>query len=199
MGWSSVTSTPMVTAMWERCTTSWDLGVAERATREARGDQPALYAVTYPFLLWANITYYSVTLLLWLVMKNRKTGFKDVLRPVMIAYNAICVLLAGAVVFGIAHHKLFIDQGKFVCNEEQHTARFSDEEQANARNLSFYYWLFYIQKFWEFADTWFFILRRSFRQVTFLHLFHHSSITLVARFPIAEIRSYAAFHRVLYT
>ena len=124
MGWGSGSHQPMLTSMWERCTASWDLGVAERATRESRGDQPALPFVTYDFLLWANVTYYSVTLVLWLVMRQREKGFKDVLRPVMILYNAICVLLAGAVVFGIAHHKLFVDQGKFVCNEEQHTTRF---------------------------------------------------------------------------
>jgi len=29
-------------------------------------------------------------------------------------------------------------------------------------------------------DTWFFILRKSFRQLTFLHIFHHASITIVA-------------------
>jgi GNS1/SUR4 family len=39
--------------------------------------------------------------------------------------------------------------------------------------------LFYLQKYLEFFDTWFFILRKSSRQVTFLHLFHHSSITIV--------------------
>jgi elongation of very long chain fatty acids protein 4 len=38
---------------------------------------------------------------------------------------------------------------------------------------------FYLQKYFEFLDTWFFVLRKSSRQVTFLHLFHHSSITVV--------------------
>jgi len=41
------------------------------------------------------------------------------------------------------------------------------------------FWVFFAQKFWEFLDTWFFLLRKSFRQVTFLHVFHHCSITLV--------------------
>ena len=39
--------------------------------------------------------------------------------------------------------------------------------------------IFYLQKYLEFWDTWFFLFRKSFRQVTFLHLFHHSSITVV--------------------
>jgi len=39
--------------------------------------------------------------------------------------------------------------------------------------------MFFAQKFWEFIDTWIFILRKSFRQVTLLHIYHHSSITFI--------------------
>lgn len=45
--------------------------------------------------------------------------------------------------------------------------------------LAWLFWVFYAQKFWEFLDTWIFVLRCSFRQVTVLHLFHHSSIAVV--------------------
>lgn len=48
-------------------------------------------------------------------------------------------------------------------------------------------YVFFLQKFWEFLDTWIFILRKSFRQVTFLHLYHHSSITLVTASFIFDI------------
>lgn len=47
------------------------------------------------------------------------------------------------------------------------------------RSLGWAIWLFYIQKYWEFLDTWFFLLRGSLRQVSFLHVYHHSSITFV--------------------
>lgn len=40
---------------------------------------------------------------------------------------------------------------------------------------------YYAQKFLEFGDTVFFVLRKSFRQLTGLHLYHHVSITLVVR------------------
>lgn len=36
-----------------------------------------------------------------------------------------------------------------------------------------------LPQYFEYLDTYFFILRRSFRQVTFLHLFHHASITVI--------------------
>lgn len=38
---------------------------------------------------------------------------------------------------------------------------------------------YYAQKFLEYGDTLFFVLRKSFRQLTVLHLYHHVSITLV--------------------
>ncbi len=34
-------------------------------------------------------------------------------------------------------------------------------------------WIFYISKFIELLDTLFFILRKKFNQITFLHVFHH--------------------------
>eukprot|EP00656_Telonema_subtile_P006214 TRINITY_DN12850_c0_g1_i3.p1 TRINITY_DN12850_c0_g1~~TRINITY_DN12850_c0_g1_i3.p1 ORF type:complete len:301 (-),score=60.90 TRINITY_DN12850_c0_g1_i3:243-1145(-) len=72
------------------------------------------------------------------------------------------------VVVGIGWYK-YNHPGTFMCNPlpEQ------DSE------LTWLFWVFYAQKYWEFLDTWVFILRCSFRQVSVLHLFHHSSITVV--------------------
>jgi elongation of very long chain fatty acids protein 4 len=55
----------------------------------------------------------------------------------------------------------------------------SPEDNGNAAFVAHVFWVFYAQKFWEFFDTFFFILRKSFRQVTFLHIFHHCSINVV--------------------
>merc|ERR1740121_2778641 len=55
----------------------------------------------------------------------------------------------------------------------------SSDDNGHASFLAHVFWVFYAQKFWEFFDTWFFILRKSFRQVTFLHIFHHASINIV--------------------
>ncbi|XP_012942167.1 elongation of very long chain fatty acids protein 7 [Aplysia californica] len=37
-------------------------------------------------------------------------------------------------------------------------------------------WVYYISKYIETADTVFFILRKKFNQITFLHVFHHSTM-----------------------
>merc|ERR1740121_3463740 len=55
----------------------------------------------------------------------------------------------------------------------------SSDDNGHASFMAHVYWVFYAQKFWEFFDTWFFIMRKSFRQVTFLHVFHHCSINIV--------------------
>ncbi|XP_059146320.1 elongation of very long chain fatty acids protein 7-like, partial [Physella acuta] len=40
-------------------------------------------------------------------------------------------------------------------------------------------WLFCISKYIEFLDTVFFILRKKHNQVTFLHVYHHTSMALI--------------------
>merc|ERR1719238_925444 len=70
-----------------------------------------------------------------------------------------------------------LDGRKFVCNTTITPGDKSDS--GNAAFLAHVFWVFFAQKFWEFLDTWFFLLRMSFRQVTFLHVFHHCSINIV--------------------
>lgn len=145
-----------------------------QAQRIAAGTQPDLPYATPEFLLGSNVAYIIITTVLYNWMKGRKQGFY--LKPIIAVYNAICVFLAGYVVYGLAVAK-WENPETFVCTN-------GCRSDSRCQKLAHFFWVFYIQKFWEFADTWFFILRRSFRQVTFLHLFHHSSITLVVGFII---------------
>lgn len=45
--------------------------------------------------------------------------------------------------------------------------------------LSRILWIFYVSKLPEFIDTWIMLLRGSLRQVTFLHVYHHSSVFVI--------------------
>jgi len=136
--------------------------------REMAGLQPDLSYANLDFLLKANLIYFSVTFILYQVMKRRETGFR--LTGIIAAYNVACVFLAGYVVVGMTYQWTVYGLPKFVCNTEDTNER--------GFKMAHLFYVFYLQKFFEFCDTWFFILRRSFRQVTFLHVFHHSSITL---------------------
>lgn len=153
---------------YERGLTSWNEAWIDYEARVEQGIQPSLPGVDTKTMVAGNLAYLMICALLYLVMSQRKEGFR--LKSVIVVYNAICVLLAGYVVVGILLYKLETP-GSFACNPLDTSKR--------GQQMAFIFWVFYAQKYWEFLDTWFYILRRSFRQVTFLHLFHHSSITLV--------------------
>jgi len=144
------------------------LGQQRVANSTSLGIQPELpYTDNYSIMI-GNGIYFGVSLVLYLIMSKRKEPFQ--LKSIIAVYNVICVFLAGTVVYGIVKYKL-VHPGTFACN--------ALDESPAGRELGWYIWLFYIQKYWEFFDTWFFLLRKSFRQITFLHMFHHSSITFV--------------------
>lgn len=153
---------------FSRFNTSWQEAMIMYEDRQERGLQPPLPGADLQTMVWGNVMYLTVCGVLYLTMLNRKEGLN--LKPVIVCYNIICVVLAGYVVVGIILFKLDTP-GTFACNPLLTNAKGQD--------MAFIFWVFYAQKYWEFCDTWFYILRKSFRQVTFLHLFHHSSITLV--------------------
>ena len=96
-----------------------------------------------------------------------KTAFN--LRWLLSVYDAVNVIIAAYIACVTLNYKL-THRGLLLCNPIQ----YGEEGDRIARVFA----LFYFQKYFEFFDTWFFLLRKSFRQVTFLHLFHHSSITV---------------------
>lgn len=153
----------------QRVVESWNTQQEALAARIAEKTQPDfLYGANLPFLVAANAAYLFIALVLYLWMQKREKRFE--LKPVLLFYNLSCVLLAGYVVWGIVVAKLE-NPGSFACNAVVRTK--------DGDFLAWVFWVFFAQKFWEFLDTFFFILRKSFRQVTFLHIFHHCSINIV--------------------
>eukprot|EP00601_Ochromonadales_sp_CCMP2298_P009380 CAMPEP_0173263364 /NCGR_PEP_ID=MMETSP1142-20121109/27323_1 /TAXON_ID=483371 /ORGANISM="non described non described, Strain CCMP2298" /LENGTH=361 /DNA_ID=CAMNT_0014198673 /DNA_START=243 /DNA_END=1324 /DNA_ORIENTATION=- len=126
------------------------------------------YEVQNGFLCAANLFYLCVTLVLFTYMKKRPNGYR--LRWVLVIYDAVNVLLASYIAFRTLQYKIH-HGGLLLCNPLMN--------DVEGYRISRVFLLFYLQKYFEFLDTWFFILRKSSRQVTFLHLFHHSSITVV--------------------
>jgi elongation of very long chain fatty acids protein 4 len=47
-------------------------------------------------------------------------------------------------------------------------------------------WLFYISKLPEFMDTFLMMLKQNYRQVSFLHLYHHSTVFLIWFFVVTK-------------
>jgi len=138
---------------------------------------------------------------LWLgpaVMKNRRPFD---LRWLMVPYNAALV---------IANFFIFLEYAKIRWNGGSEiscsTLEFSDHPYTY--RLAEVTWWFYISKFIELSDTIFFVLRKKERQLSRLHLIHHSSVPLLmwgmlrtepggynAVFPIAN----SFVHVLMYT
>ena len=120
-------------------------------------------------IVYANVFYFVVCLFLYVAMKQRSKPFQ--IYNLIQVYNLLCVFLAGYVVHGIIQHK-WLAPGTFACNS-------MDVASDEGKKLAFVMWVYYAQKYFEFFDTFFFLLKQSWRQISFLHLYHHSSITFV--------------------
>ena len=125
-----------------------------------------------PSIAVANVAYLLVVFAIVRLVKSNGSMSDRIMKPFMLFYNASCVVLAGAVVFGIVQYKLTVKLGTFACNSP-------DLGTPAGETLAWYIWLYYAQKFWEYLDTVIFAMRGSFRQLSFLHVYHHVSITFV--------------------
>ncbi|XP_015911125.1 very long chain fatty acid elongase 4 [Parasteatoda tepidariorum] len=97
------------------------------------------------------------------------------LNSLLIAFNISIVVWNAYVSFNIAN--IIYDSAKNgkLCNL-----------MTNEVNMKYYVnkaykfvWLFYISKYVDLLDTIFFVLRKKHRQISFLHVFHHSTVILL--------------------
>lgn len=59
-------------------------------------------------------------------------------------------------------------------------------------------WLFFISRFIEFSDTAFFILRKKFSNVSFLHVFHHGALPCMWWFGVKYVPGgFGTFHAMI--
>lgn len=164
-----------LTDAWSRSTVSFARAMEEYHVRVQDGLQPQVpwldfynVYVQYNFVCWANIIYLLLTMALYMYMRKQSVGFR--LRWVLVTYDAINVAAMTYVTIEILLYK-YRHGNMLICN--------TLNNDADGHRLARIFVLFYAQKYFEFLDTWLFLLRKSFRQVTFLHLIYHSSITVV--------------------
>lgn len=162
-----------------RALKSYQQTMSNYNARVAAQTQPStpfinLFSINHQIVLLTvtNTLYLFITLILYNFMKSRSKGIR--MRWFLLCYDGLNVLLAGYIFFSTIQFKLSRGGGMLLCNPISH------EPEALVILPTFI--LFYIQKFIEFFDTWLFILRKSAKQITFLHLFHHASITIVVGF-----------------
>jgi len=89
-------------------------------------------------------------------------------KNIQLVYNlAQCILCAYMIYITVME---FIKEGySFSCNT------YDPKRTGMARAT----WLFYLSKIFDFCDTFFIVARKKWRQLSFLHVYHHLSIFLV--------------------
>ncbi|CAG4936663.1 unnamed protein product [Colias eurytheme] len=124
-----------------------------------------------PYLGISMLALYLVFVFKWgpQWMKNRKP-FN--LERTLIVYNAIQVV-ACAYLF-IAGVRIWTSKYKWICEPVDPT---NSESALAMANLVYYYFLL---KIIDLMDTIFFVLRKKFNQVSFLHVYHHTGMVILS-------------------
>eukprot|EP01059_Diplonema_ambulator_P028929 TRINITY_DN4795_c0_g1_i1.p1 TRINITY_DN4795_c0_g1~~TRINITY_DN4795_c0_g1_i1.p1 ORF type:complete len:259 (+),score=88.91 TRINITY_DN4795_c0_g1_i1:46-822(+) len=137
-----------------------------RAVRVSAYDRPLL---KFEEMVGMNVAYLVIVLFLRVVMSSDNIKAFD-LKWFRAAYNLACVILSGVSLYMVIVGFLSIDDHSLVCN---------NTEQKVYPLMKDAVYVFYLSKFFEFTDTFIMCLRKKFNQVSFLHVYHHASISAV--------------------
>ncbi|BHF84049.1 Elongation of very long chain fatty acids protein 7 [Sparganum proliferum] len=123
-------------------------------------------------------------------MAQRPSGFE--LRHVMVVYNSCMVALSAWLCHEFCASGWFFGSYTFGCQPVDASTRPQALRMARAC------WWFYISKLIELADTIFFVLRRKFQLITFLHVFHHAVMAASWWFGVKFVPGgFSTFHALI--
>lgn len=133
-----------------------------------------IHPISQNFLLVGNVEFISTVTLFYVlmslygpkVMASRKEFH---LKTVIQCYNLFMILINAYIVKEI----LVTSWNKhWYC--EPTSRDLTPEAVRHGRAI----WIFYLTKLVEYCDTLFFILRKKFHNVNFIHVYHHASVTV---------------------
>ena len=98
-----------------------------------------------------------------------KTRNAFILKTPLIIYNTCQILLNIYMIYGlIGLPQISVDDfNVFGLN-----TKFND-------NLKYFTYIHYLSKYLDYCDTWFIILKKKEKQLSFLHVYHHSSVVVI--------------------
>ena len=114
-------------------------------------------------------------------MRGRQPSSGPALRYSMIMYNAFQVVLC-AYMAGETARQFWLLNYRPICNNALVLLPGKPFETTGMSDIM---WIFYLSKVLDFCDTAFIVLRKKDRQLSFLHVFHHTSIFLVYYLQVA--------------
>ena len=125
--------------------------------------------ILYIFLTCQSAPLIYLYLLMILFSKYLMTLFKPLeLRRLLLLHNTVCSLMS-----------LYAFVGIWIGIWEVGDVFSMEHTEGILRHAMFVYW---ISKLVELLDTVYMVLRHKKRQISFLHVFHHTSITLIAEY-----------------
>ncbi|ABO94747.1 predicted protein [Ostreococcus lucimarinus CCE9901] len=131
-----------------------------------------LPAITSPTPLITSLLVYLVTVVVSYRVLSATTNTKiwdpTWLKASVICHNAFLILLS-----------LYMCIGCIVEAYKSGYKLWGNKFNVNEKQLAFYIYLFYVSKIYEFVDTFIMLLKRNLRQVSFLHVYHHSTISFI--------------------
>ncbi|CAG2180597.1 unnamed protein product, partial [Oppiella nova] len=110
------------------------------------------------------------------------------LRGPMLTYNTVMVAINAYFFFKF----ISLSQYGRVFANFQFPSKYDNSERTHALILTTY--LYSVSKFIDLLDTVFFVLRKRNRQVTGLHLYHHTIVPLLAWMTMKIMPTVPAFH-----
>jgi hypothetical protein len=136
---------------------------------------PSIHASKLPLMnpfhvLVLILTYLAVIFSGKWVMQN-VVQQKMQLKTFSNVHNAFLVWLSGYMCVNVLYQAWYV-RGYSVVNNDY-------DETPQSFPLAKHLWLFYFSKVFEFVDTCIMVGKMNFRQISFLHVYHHSSIFAV--------------------
>lgn len=113
------------------------------------------------------LVYLTFVVLGSLIMKSDAIPAIDPY-PIKFFYNVSQIMLCSY---------MFIEAGLLAHRNNYNLLPCNDSLQSNPP-IANLLWLFYISKVWDFWDTIFIVLNKKWRQLSFLHVYHHTTIFL---------------------
>lgn len=133
------------------------------------------FIVQKPGYMILGLFYYTFLVSIFHIVKNDLIYTFKYPKQVLFIHNVVSILSSLYIFCGILY--------------ETYTHNYSlygNQLDTTHTALTHYIWVFHITKYYEFMDTVIMILRKSFRQVTFLHVYHHTSVVLYTWFVLYD-------------
>jgi len=122
---------------------------------------------TSPLFLLSTTTFYLSSLIILKEFMNNKSSYS--LKYPLIIYNSSQIILNIYMISGLLH---LTNSNFFGLNIDYN------------QTLEYFTYIHYLSKYLDYFDTWFIILKKKDKQLSFLHVYHHSTIGIIWGFLI---------------